>query len=214
MKTTVLITGATGYLGRSLSQQLVARGHRVLALARPESEHKLVAGEPILADIFVPQSYADAIPAGATVVHLVGTAHPHPRKVRQFVEVDLASVRALLEAAARARVRHIVYVSVAHPAPLMHAYIEARCAAEQLIRASAISATILRPWYVLGPGHRWPHLLQPLYWLLKQFPATRADAERLGLVHLQEMIDALSFAVEHPVVGTRVLSVPDIRALA
>lgn len=214
MKTTVLITGATGYLGRTLSQHLAERGHRVLALARPGSEHKLAAGEPIVADIFEPKRYAGAIPAGATVVHLVGTAHPHPRKARQFVEVDLASVRAVLEAAEHAQVRHFIYVSVAHPAPLMHAYIEARCAAEQLICASAIPATILRPWYVLGPGHRWPYLLQPLYWLLKQFPATRADADRLGLVRLHEIIGALSFAVEHPVIGTRVLSVPDIRSFA
>lgn len=96
----------------------------------------------------------------------------------------------------------------------MHAYIKARHAAEELIRSSAIPATILRPWYVLGPGHRWPHLLQPLYWLLKQIPATRASAERLGLVRLHQMIAALAFAVEHPVIGTRVLSVPDIRAFA
>lgn len=214
MQTTVLITGATGYLGRPLSQQLVERRHRVLALARPGSAHKLAAGEPVIADIFAPTSYAGAIPVAATIVHLVGTAHPHPRKARQFVEIDLASVRAVLEAAAQAQVQHFIYVSVAHPAPLMHAYIEARCAAEQLIRASAISATILRPWYVLGPGHRWAYLLQPCYWLLRQFPATRPDAERLGLVRLPEMIAALTFAVEHPVIGTRVLSVPDIRSFA
>lgn len=214
MKTTVLITGATGYLGRSLSLRLVEHGHRVLALARSGSEHKLAAGEPIVADVFKPDSYAEAIPPGATIVHLVGTAHPHPTKARQFVEVDLASVRALLEAATRAQVRHLIYVSVAQPAPLMHAYIKARHAAEELIRSSAIPATILRPWYVLGPGHRWPHLLQPLYWLLKQIPATCASAERLGLVRLHQMIAALAFAVEHPVIGTRVLSVPDIRAFA
>lgn len=214
MKTTVFISGASGYLGRSLSQQLVERGHRVLGLLRPGSEHKLAAGEPIVADIFAPKSYAGAIPAGASVVHLVGTAHPHPRKARQFVEVDLGSVRCLLEAVARTKIRQLIYVSVAHPAPMMHAYIEARRAAEQIIRASAIPATILRPWYVLGPGHRWPHLLHPLYWLLKQFPATRADAERLGLVHLSEMIKAMTFAVEHPVIGTRVLSVRDIRSFA
>lgn len=214
MQTTVLITGATGYLGRPLSRQLVERRHRVLALARPGSAHKLAAGEPVIADIFAPRSYAGAIPVAATIVHLVGTAHPHPRKARQFVEVDLASVRTVLEAAAQAQVQHFIYVSVAHPAPLMHAYIEARCAAEQLIRASAIPATILRPWYVLGPGHRWPYLLQPFYWLLRQFPATRPDAERLVLVRLPEMIAALTFAVEHPVIGTRVLSVPDIRSFA
>src|SRR5215831_3423834 len=57
-------------------------------------------------------------------------------------------------------------------------------------RATIVPATILRPWYVLGPGHRWPYLLVPVYALLRQIPATRAAAERLGLVTLGQMIAA------------------------
>jgi len=72
-----------------------------------------------------------------------------------------------------------VYVSVAHPAPVMQAYVAARVEAEALVAATGIPATILRPWYVLGPGHRWPMLLLPLYTLLRLLPATRESAERL-----------------------------------
>ena len=28
----------------------------------------------------------------------------------------------------------------------------------------------LRPWYVLGPGHRWPHVFLPFYWVCKWLP--------------------------------------------
>jgi len=76
--------------------------------------------------------------------------------------VDLASIKAAVAAAVRAGVHHFIYVSVAHPAPVMHAYIAAREGGEALVRSSGIRATILRPWYILGPGHRWPYLLLPI----------------------------------------------------
>lgn len=70
---------------------------------------------------------------------------------------------------------------------------------------------ILRPWYVLGPHHRWPYLLMPLYWLLERVPATRQGALRLGLVSLAEMTSALLRAVENRAVGMRVWGVAEIR---
>ena len=46
---------------------------------------------------------------------------------------------------------------------MMKAYIAARTEGEALVRATGIPATILRPWYVLGPGHWWPYALLPFY---------------------------------------------------
>jgi hypothetical protein len=63
---------------------------------------------------------------------------------------------------------------------------------------------------VLGPGHRWPYALLPGYWLLEQQPATRATAQRLGLVTLAQMVNAMVAAVENPV-ASRVVEVPEIR---
>jgi len=74
-----------------------------------------------------------------------------------------------------------------------------------------LSATILRPWYVLGPSHRWPVMLQPLYWLAEQFPGTREPARRLGLVTIDQMLAALVRAVENPLDGVRLVEVPQIR---
>jgi uncharacterized protein YbjT (DUF2867 family) len=115
-------------------------------------------------------------------------------------------------AATKAGARHFIYVSVAHPAPVMKAYIEVRMECEGMIRDSGMPATILRPWYVLGPGHRWPYGLLPVYWLLEKIPATRAGAQRLGLVTLDQMIAALLYAVENPSSDVRILDVPKIRA--
>jgi len=211
----VFVTGGTGYLGSALIAALLARGSRVLALARPGSESKLPRGaRAVLADALDAGSFAAAIPAGASVVHLVGTPHPSPSKAAEFARVDLGSIRAAAHAATFARAGHIVYVSVAHPAPVMHAYIAARVEGEALVAATGIAATILRPWYVLGPGHRWPIVLAPLYALFRALPTTRPAAERLGLVTRKQLVAAIVHALANPPQGVRVVEVPEIRRFA
>jgi uncharacterized protein YbjT (DUF2867 family) len=208
----VFLTGGTGYVGTRLGAQLVARGHRVRALTRAESAGRLPARVvPVIGNALDGASYAGAVAPADTFVHLVGTPHPNPSKAAEFERVDLASARAAVDAAQAARVRHFVYVSVAQPTPVMRAYVAARAQAEAHLRASGLNATILRPWYVLGPGHRWPYALVPLYWLAERLPSTRDAARRLGLVTIDRMVAALVHAVENPIIGFRVVEVPGIR---
>lgn len=209
----VFITGGTGYVGRSLIEALAVKGYAVHALVRRGSEGKLApAAIPVIGDALDAPTYAASIPPAATLVHLVGTPHPNPAKAAEFRRVDLVSIRAATVAARSAGVHHLIYVSVAHPAPVMREYIAVRQEGEDLVRATGIPATIVRPWYVLGPGHWWPYALLPFYALLRQLPVTRASAERLGLVTLAQMVAALTRAVEKPsTAGVRIVEVPEIR---
>jgi uncharacterized protein YbjT (DUF2867 family) len=146
-------------------------------------------------------------------VQLVGTPHPSPSKAAEFRRVDLVSARESVRAAVDAGVSHFVYVSVAQPAPVMQAYIAVRREAEQMIERAGLTATILRPWYVLGPGHRWPLLLLPMYALARALPTLRAGAERLHPVTLAQMTAALVKAVAAPPgSGVLVWEVPVLRA--
>ena len=211
----VLVTGSTGYMGTRVIPTLVARGHRVRALTRAASRGRVPAGaEPIVGNALDAASIATALRPEDTLLHLVGTPHPSPAKAKEFVDVDLQSVRAAVEAARAAGVSHIVYVSVAQPAPVMRAFLAVRAEGERLIRESGVAATILRPWYVLGPGHRWPYALLPHYAVMRLVPRFRDGAERLGLVTIRQMLAAMVNAVESsPRAGeVRVLAVPDIRA--
>lgn len=210
----VFVTGGTGYLGRPLIETLLANGYDVHALVRAGSASKLPRGATaVIGDALDASSFAGSIPRGATIVHLVGTPHPSPAKAAEFVRVDLTSIRATATAAPAAAAGHIVYVSAAHPAPVMKAYIAARVAGEALVAETGIPATIVRPWYVLGPGHRWPYLLLPVYGALRLIPATREGATRLGLSTHRAMVATLARAVENPPpAGVRVVEVPQIRA--
>lgn len=210
----VFVTGGTGYLGSRLIGRLVARGHRVKALMRPGGAHGVPAGcDAVTGDALHGVSYAGSIQPADTFVHLVGVAKPGPAKAQEFLRVDLASVAAAVPAAVTAGIRHFVYVSVAQPAPVMRAYVAARARGEALIQESGLSATMIRPWYVLGPGHWWPVVLLPGYWIGSLLPGTRETARRLGLVTLEQMLRALVFAVEQPADGVRLLEVPQIRRM-
>jgi uncharacterized protein YbjT (DUF2867 family) len=211
----VFVSGATGFMGRGLILRLLERGHQVRGLVRAGSEGKLPEGcRPVRGNALDEASYADQVPPADTFVHLVGTAHPAPWKEREFRAVDLVSLKASVAAARSAGIRHFVYVSVAQPAPVMKAYLGVRAECERHLRSNGVEATILRPWYVLGPGRFWPLALLPFYWLAEQFAATRAGAQRLGLLWREEMIRALVWAVENPARGVRVLDVPAIRHVA
>lgn len=207
------MTGGTGYLGQRLIPALVRRGHRVRALARPGSERRLPPGaEIVLGDALDAATFAGAVAPADVFVHLIGTPHPSPAKVQQFLDVDLVSVQQAVRAAEQGGVGHFVYLSVAYPAPIMAEYIAVRQQGEVLIRGSGMPATFLRPFYVLGPGHWWPFPLVPIFALLKRIPATRDSARRLGPVSLAAMIRSLVHAVENPpATGVCEVDAPAIR---
>ena len=211
-RATVLLTGGTGYIGRRLISQLVTRGHRVLAVVRAGSESKVPAGaDVVIADVRSRESISPHVTAGCVVVHLVGTPHPSPSKAAEFEALDYVAAHECLAAAKAGGARHFVYVSVAHPAPIMHAYVNVRIRVEAELRESGLPHTIIRPWYVLGPGHRWPYFMIPLYWIWGMIPSTRDAARRLGLVTLANMLATLAWAVDTAGDQSRVLDVPDIR---
>jgi uncharacterized protein YbjT (DUF2867 family) len=147
-------------------------------------------------------------------VQLVGVSHPSPSKAAEFQAIDRASALGAIAAARQVGVRHFIYLSVAQPAPIMKSYQSVRAECEAALLESGggrMNVTIVRPWYVLGRGHRWPYVLLPMYWLCERIPSTREGARRIGLVTLGQMTQTLVSAVENPSIGARFVEVPQIR---
>ena len=208
----VFITGGTGYIGTPLISALLERGHPVRALVRPGSETKLPPrAEAVPGNALDSSSYAARIQPSHTFVQLIGVSHPNPSKAAEFLAIDRASALGAMAAARQSGVQHFIYLSVAQPAPIMKSYQSVRAECEAALRESGMNVTIVRPWYVLGPGHRWPYVLLPMYWLCERIPSTREGARRLGLVTLAQMTETLLSAIENPGIGGRFVDVAQIR---
>jgi uncharacterized protein YbjT (DUF2867 family) len=95
----------------------------------------------------------------------------------------------------------------------MQSYLWVRTLGETMIREAGLTATILRPWYILGPGRRWPMAIMPLYKLAELIPGARATAQRLGLVTLEQFIQAMVVQLENPPPRGqwRIIDVPEIK---
>ena len=210
---TVFITGATGYIGKRLTKQLLQRGHRVIALVRKGSENKIVAGaETVVADPFDSVSFYSFIPKSSVFVQLLGVSNPSPKKAKQFKEIDLRSVKASADAAVIAEASHFIYISVSMaPSKLMAEYQAVRKGGEEYCKCKELNCTFIRPWYVLGPGHYWPVLLLPLYGIAELIPSLQKKARGMALVTIGQMLRTLITVVEADPLPLRIVEIRNIR---
>ena len=210
---TVFITGGTGYIGTRLIRSLLNNGHRVIALVRKGSENKVPAGcEIVIGDPLEASSFQQHIPKDAVFIQLLGVSHPSPSKAEQFKQIDLRSVKASADASSVAGISHFIYISVSMvPSKIMEAYQHVRKEGEEYCLSKNLNCTFIRPWYVLGPGHRWPILLLPFYGIANLVPAWRQKIKGMGLVTISQMINTLVKAVDLEPVKKRIIEIEEIK---
>ena len=165
----ILLTGASGFVGRHLLRSLAAEGYGLRATARRSSRIAMTAGIEVVRvpDFEDGVDWTQVLSGVSTVVHLAALAHtPQGVTDRHYDLVNRAATEALARAAAKAGVAHFVFVSsiraqsgpsAGHvldetddPCPV-DAYGRSKLAAEAAVAAAGIPCTILRPVLVYGP---------------------------------------------------------------
>lgn len=214
MNRNIFITGGTGYIGSALIPQLIRNKFIVTALARKGSEQNLPAGcKAVKGNALERTTYEDKIIDCDTFIHLIGVHHPGPGKKDEFRKVDLVSIEQAVTAALNAKVKHFIYLSVAHPAPFnfMKEFIDVRIQGEKLLSDQReMKTTIIRPWYVLGPGHYWPYILLPLYKISGLFSFSKDTSLRLYPVKIDQLVRSIIYSVQNPPESISVCSTEDI----
>lgn len=143
----ILVVGATGTLGGLITRGLLAKGHKVRILVRPQSQFqplKSAGAEVVYGDLKDPASLAGAMQGAERVVT---TANSALRGMPDTVAtVDLAGNRALIDAAKAARVKQFVFISglgrdEKSPSPFM----QAKAATEKHLQQSGVPYTVFVP---------------------------------------------------------------------
>jgi nucleoside-diphosphate-sugar epimerase len=168
---TVLVTGASGFLGRAVAAELVARGHAVRTLQRRPSDVDGVTD--FLGSVTDPVRITRAVDGATSVVHLAAKVSL-TGAAQDFRAVNVEGTRSLLDAAERSGVTGFVYVSSpsvaydgsalagvgAEPASPAHAqgnYARTKAEAELLALSrdsAAMQVVAIRPHIVWGPGDK------------------------------------------------------------
>jgi uncharacterized protein YbjT (DUF2867 family) len=146
-----LVTGATGYIGGHLAPVLAERGYAVRAMAR--NPDKLQAPwrdkvEVVRGDLGDPESLVAAFDDVDVVYYLVHSMGTSP----DFVAEEARAARNVVEAAQRAGVRRIVYLSGLHPDGELSPHLRSRTAVGEILIASGIEAVVLQAGIVVGSG--------------------------------------------------------------
>ncbi|WP_067432904.1 NAD(P)H-binding protein [Nocardioides jensenii] len=145
--TTVLLTGASGFVGRRLAPVLVEAGHEVRAMTRRPEEYA-GAGEAVFGDVADSDSLAAALTGVDVAIYLV-----HSLDRPDFEKRDADAARTFGAVAAASGVRQIVYLGGlgAEDADLS-AHLRSRREVEQLLGEAGVPVTVLRAAIVVGDG--------------------------------------------------------------
>ena len=223
----VLVTGANGFVGRSLVPTLAAHGHLVRAAVRHGSSFPTIAGAEIVHhnDLANDIDWMPLLAGCDGVVHLAGIAHIGSGvDAALYDRVNHRATTSLAQAAQRAGVSRCVFMSSvrAQSGPTAnHVLIEtdepkptepygiSKLAAENALRAMSLPHTILRPTLVYGPGVkgnfaellRYARMPAPLpFGALKQ---------QRSLTGLDGLIRAVVFALESSAAANQTYIVAD-----
>jgi uncharacterized protein YbjT (DUF2867 family) len=195
---TILVTGATGYIGRRLASRLLDRGYRVRVMAR---DRRLLAAlgasgaDCVAGDVLQPGSLMPAL-GGVTVayylIHSMGTG-------ADFAERDRAAASNFAAAAARAGVRRIIYLGgLGQSGPALSKHLTSRQEVGDLLRAGPVPVTELRAAIIVGAGSASFEIIRDLAQKLPVMICPRWVRSRCEPIALHQVLEYLIGVLNEP----------------
>ena len=199
---TILVTGATGYVGARLVTRLLDKGYRVRATGRtlerlrkrPWANHPDVELFP--ADMIDPASIARACEGCAAAYYLVHSMEPGKGG---FEEKDREGARTMARAAAESGLSRLIYLGgLGEENPALSRHLRSRAEVAEILAAGTTPATILRAAMILGAGSASFEILR---YLVDRLPAmitpkwVRTECQPIGI---RNVLDYLVGCLETP----------------
>jgi uncharacterized protein YbjT (DUF2867 family) len=208
----VLVTGATGFIGSALLVELARRGQHVVAVTRRSTKPTATNGVEWRACDLLEPSTVDAAFAGIRVayylVHSMGTG------ASEFGELERRAAQAFVQAAARAGVKRIVYLGGPAPPGPPSEHLRSRLAVGEILRAGPVPAVELRASMVIGRGSASWQIVRDLAVRLPVMVLPRWLSSRTRPVALADVVAALSAAADIPLEHSEWFDVPGPEVLS
>lgn len=194
----ILVTGATGFVGRHLVRTLVSAGHPVRAMVHTPSRAGALPTdgvETIQGDVLTPGSLDEAMAGAHAVVHLVAVIRERGRLT--FQRVNYEGTRNVLAAASSAGVARFVHASdIGATSDPSYPYLYSRWMAEQEVARGVIPYTIVRFSFVFGPGDEFINRIAALIKLSPIVPLVGNGLSRFQPIAVEDAARCLASALE------------------
>jgi len=203
----VLVTGATGFIGRALVPALCARGTRVVAASRrPTASAVDAAGVRwLICDLLCPETLPAAL-AGIQVAYYL--VHSMGGGRADFGELERRGAEAFAAAAAKAGLERIVYLGGPAPPGRPSEHLRSRLEVGEILRAGSVPAVELRSSMVIGAGSASWQIVRDLAVRLPVMVLPRWLKSRTRPVALDDVVAALVAAAELPLEGSAWFDLP------
>ena len=189
----ILVTGATGFVGSHLVKRLRKEGLKVRAVTRTPAKAQSLAdlgAEVVPGEIDDPASLEAAAQGCDRVIHLVGIIQEG--RGFTFRSVHVEGTRNVLDAAKKAGIGHFVYQSaVGSREGAKSQYHRTKWEAENLVRASGIPYTILRPSLIYGPGDLFTIRISEMIKVSPVLPVIGTGRSKIQPIFIDDVVECL-----------------------
>jgi NADH dehydrogenase len=198
----IFVTGATGFVGHAVVRALLAHGFLVRCLVRPGSEAALRGFESIdrvPGDVLEPGGLAASVEGCGGFIHLVGIIREHRARGITFDRLHTQATANMLALAHEAGVKRYIQMSALGTRPgATSRYHQTKWQAEEVVRASALDWTIMRPSLIYGPGDEFISVLARMLRRLPVMPVLGDGQYRVQPVTVDHVAEGFARALQAP----------------
>lgn len=195
----IFIAGGTGFVGGHLKRELQKRGHELRLLVHRRGRDGDKGVEQVEGDVTALESFVQALNGCDAVINLVGIIREFPSREVTFERLHVQATANMLAATQKAGIRRYLQMSALGTRPdAVAGYHKTKFRAEELVRASGLDWTIMRPSLIYGPKDAFINMLAGQLRMVPVMPLIGDGTYRLQPIHGDDVARCFALALEMP----------------